>query len=80
MSDEHSGFIMDIKKPTREGEFVACLVITPMLKGGQADVSAKVERNMGRAQCVQVVTDLLKRLGASNDLVTEVEAMSPAKE
>ncbi len=32
MSDEHSGFIMDIKNPTREGEDVACLVITPMLR------------------------------------------------
>ena len=80
MSDEHSGFIMDIKNPTREGEYVACLVITPMLKGGQADVGAKVERNMGSSQCVQVAAELLKRLGAPSELVKEVEAMLPVKD
>ena len=67
---------MDIKRPTRDGQYVACLVITPLSKSGKADVDAKVERNMGRGQCVSLVRDLLKHLEVPNELLTQVEALS----
>lgn len=76
MSDDHSGFIMDIKRPTRDGQYVACLVITPMSKNRKADVDAKVERNMGRGQCIRLVNELLKHLDAPNELLSQVEAFS----
>jgi len=76
MSDDHSGFIMDIKNPTRDGNYVACLVITPMLKG-QADVAAKIERNMGREKCIQMAHELLSLCQAPNELLVQVHALSP---
>ncbi len=51
MNEEHSSYIIDIKRPTREG-YVACLVITPKHRDGHTDVSAKVERNRWAASTV----------------------------
>jgi hypothetical protein len=76
MSDEHSGFIIDIKGPTRDG-YVACLVITPKHREGYTDVSAKVERNLGHDKCVRIAHELLAKCGASEGLLAQVRALAP---
>ena len=76
MSEDHAGFIMDIKRPTRDG-YVACLVITPKRRDGVTDAGAKVERNLGRAKAVQLAAELLGACGASADLLDQVRALSP---
>jgi hypothetical protein len=72
MSDEHSGFIWDVKHPTQEG-YVACLVITPLHRGGGADTAAKVERNVGRSTAVQIATKLLRACNAPAELLAQVQ-------
>jgi hypothetical protein len=74
MSDEHSGFIWDVKRPTRDG-YVACLVITPLHSGGGADTASKVERNVGRSIAVQMATKLLRACDAPAELLTQVQAL-----
>lgn len=76
MGADHSGFIIDIKRPTRES-YVTCLVITPKYRKGSADVSAKVERNLGQAKAVQVAYELLAACGASASLLSQVHALAP---
>jgi hypothetical protein len=76
VSEEHSGYIIDVKKPTREG-YVACLVITPKHRDGSTDVSAKVERNLGREKCVQIAHELLAACGASESLLAQVHSLAP---
>jgi hypothetical protein len=76
MSEEHSGYVIDIKRPTRAG-YVACLVITPKHRDGNTDVSAKVERNLGREKCVKIAHELLAACGASEALLAEVHALAP---
>jgi hypothetical protein len=76
MSEQHSSYIIDIKRPTRDG-YAACLVITPKHREGYTDVSAKIERNMGRDKCVQVAYELLAACGASDDLLAQVNALAP---
>ena len=76
MSEDHSGFIIDIKRPTRDG-FAACLVVTPKHRDGYTDVSAKLERNLGRAKCVQVAYELLAACDASGALLAQVHALAP---
>jgi hypothetical protein len=76
MSEEHSSYIIDIKRPTREG-YVACLVITPKHRDGYTDVRAKVERNLGRDNCVQIAHELLAACGASETLLAQVHALAP---
>ena len=77
MSEEHSGYIIDIKHPTREG-YVACLVITPKHRDGHTDVSAKVERNLGHDKCVRIAYELLAACGASEALLAQVHALAPS--
>src|SRR5262245_3478306 len=77
MSDEHTGFVWDIKRPTRDG-YVACLVITPLYKGGGADKGAKVERNMGRSQALQIAEEMLKACDVPADLLGRVKALREA--
>jgi hypothetical protein len=76
MSEERSSYIIDIKRPTRDG-YAACLVITPKHCEGYTDVSAKMERNLGHDKCVQIAYDLLKRCGAADDLLAQVHALAP---
>jgi hypothetical protein len=76
MSQDHSGYIIHIKRPTREG-YVACLVITPKRRDGVTDVAAKVERNLGRAKAIQIAADLLSYCEAPDDLVARVHDLSP---
>ena len=76
MSEQHSSYIIDIKRPTREG-YTACLVITPKHRDGDSDVSAKVERNLGRDKCVQIAYELLTACGASADLLAQVNSLTP---
>jgi hypothetical protein len=76
MSEEHSSYIIDIKRSTRDG-FVACLVITPKHRDGHADVSAKVERNLGHDKCVRIAYELLAACGASESLLEQVHALAP---
>ena len=74
MSDEHSGLVWDVKRPTRDG-FVACLVIWPMFRGGGADTEAKLERNMGRSNALQMATKLLRACDAPAELLEQVIAL-----
>ena len=76
MSEEHSSYIIDSKRPSREG-YVACLVITPKHRDGYSDVSAKVEGNLGRDKCVQIAHELLAACGASKTLLAQVHALAP---
>lgn len=76
MSEQHSSYIIDIKRPTRKG-YVACLVITPKHRDGYTDVAAKVERNMGQDKCVQIAYELLKACDASEDLLAQVHSLAP---
>lgn len=76
MSEQHSSYIIDIKRPTRP-EYVACLVITPKHRNGHTDLSAKIERNLGRDKCVQIAHELLAACGASGSLLAEVHALAP---
>lgn len=75
-SNSSGGFIIDIKRATRE-PFVACLVITPKSVDGSADLGAKVERNLGRGKAVQIAHELLAACGASDQLLAEVHALAP---
>lgn len=75
MSKEHSGFIIGVKQPTREGH-VACLVITPKFKGGEADVSAKVERNLGRTKAIELSLELLVACNIPEELLVQIRALS----
>lgn len=78
MSEDHSGFIIDIKRPTRDADrYVACLVITPKRRDGVTDVGAKMERNLGLAKAVEVAAELLDKCGASAELVAQVRALAP---
>ena len=80
MSEEHSSFIIDIKRPTSDG-YVACLVITPKRRvGGATDVSAKMERNLGKAKAVQLSVELLTACGASTSLLEQIRKMNPTTE
>ena len=74
MGDEHSGYIWDIKQPTRGG-FVACLVITPKRSDGTCDIEAKLERNIGRGTALQIASELLEKCGAPADLVKQAKAL-----
>lgn len=76
MNEQHSSYIIDIKRPTRNG-YNACLVITPKYRNGSTDVAAKVERNMGRDKCVQIAYELLKACDASEDLLSQVHSLAP---
>ena len=76
MSPEHSSYIIDIKRPTREG-YIACLVITPKHRDGYSDVSAKIERHLGRDKCVQIAHELLAACGAWEALLAQVHALAP---
>ncbi len=76
MSEEHSSFIIDIKRPTRDG-YSACLVIIPKHREGYTDVSDKMERNLGHDKCVQIAYDLLKRCGATDNSLAHVHALAP---
>ncbi len=78
MGEDHSGFIMSIKKPTRKA-YVACLVITPKRRG-HADVIAKVERNLKRKKAVQIAYQLLTACEASDSLLRQVHALAPELE
>jgi hypothetical protein len=81
MSEDHSGFIYDIKRPTRDADrYVACLVITPKRRDGTTDVGAKVERNIGRAKAVQIASELLETCGAPAELLAQVRALAPTSE
>jgi hypothetical protein len=77
MSDEHTGFVWDIKQPTRDG-YVACLVITPKDKGGGADKEAKLERNMGRHQALRIAEEMLEACAVPADLLARVKALREA--
>jgi hypothetical protein len=75
MSDEHAGYIWDIKKPTKDG-YVACLVITPVFKDGKADIHAKMERNMGRSIALQIADEMLSKCGGvPNDVLAAVSRL-----
>ena len=75
VNKEHSGFIIDIKRPTRDG-YVACLVITPkFLDNGSADVGAKVERNLSRAKAINLAIELLTACDVSTELITKIQAL-----
>ena len=76
MTENHTGYIIDIKRPTRE-PYVACLVITPKHRNSKADVGAKVERNLGRAKAVQIAYELLSACNASENLLNQVHALAP---
>jgi hypothetical protein len=80
MSSEHSGFIWDIKQPTREG-YVACLVITPKCRDGthSADTEAKVERNLGRSTALKIASELLAACNVPADLVERIKALNGGK-
>lgn len=75
MSDEHSGYIWELKKPTRKGNFVACLVFSPKGKDNRTDKAAKIERNIGRSIALQLATRLLKACDAPDELVRQVQAL-----
>ena len=77
MSDDHSGFIWDVKQPTRDG-FVACLVITPMHRGGGADTAAKLERNVGRSMALQMAERMLAARDVPPELLAQVTALREA--
>jgi hypothetical protein len=76
MSEDHCGYIIDIKRPTREG-YVACLAVTPKHRNGDADVGAKIERNLGRKKAVQIVYELLAACNASDELLDQVRTLAP---
>jgi hypothetical protein len=76
MHEDHTGFIIDIKQPTRES-YVACLVITPKNRDGKADTNAKVERNLGRVKAVQIAYELLSACEASENLLSQVQSLAP---
>jgi hypothetical protein len=67
----------DINRPTRDG-FVACLVITPMHRGGGADTAAKLERNVGRCIALQLAAEMLTACEAPSGLLAEVKALREA--
>ena len=71
---EHSGFIINIKQPTRDG-YAACVIVTPKYKDGQADVSEKMERNMKKEKTVAVVEELLATVGASEELLSQIRSL-----
>lgn len=77
MSDDHTGFVWDIKRPTVD-RFVACLVITPLHKGGGADTAAKVERNVGRSTALQIAEQMLAACDVPADLLARVTALREA--
>ena len=76
MNEDHSGFIIDIKRQTRE-PYVACLVITPKHRNGNTDVNAKVERNLGKSKAVQIAYELLAACKASDSLLSQVHSLAP---
>ncbi len=77
MSEDHSGFIWDLKQPTQDG-YVACLVITPMHRGGGADTAARLERNMGRSIALQMAEEMLAKCDVPPDLLSQVTALREA--
>ena len=77
MNEDHSGYIWDIKRPTRDG-FVACMVVTPMHKGGGADTAAKMERNMGRSTALQIAEQMLAACEVPADLLAHVTLLREA--
>jgi len=52
-------------------------VITPKHREGYADVSATMERHLGRDKCVQIAYELLKRCAATDHLLAQVHALAP---
>ena len=76
MSEDHSGYIIDIKGPTKEG-YIACLVITPKHRDGYTDANAKLERHLGHDKCIKIAYELLKRCEASESLLAQVHALAP---
>jgi hypothetical protein len=74
MSEDHRGFIIDIKRPTRKS-YVACLVVTPKHRHVDADVRAKVERNLKRKKAVQIAYELLAACEASDSLLSQVRSL-----
>ena len=77
MNDDNSGYVWDIKRPTRDG-FVACLVITPLHRGGGANTAAKLERNMGRSTALQIAEQMLEACDVPADLLAIVRALREA--
>ena len=76
MSQENTGFIINIKQPTR-ANYVACLVVTPKRRDGSANVDAKMERNFSITKAVQISHELLAMCGASEELLAQVHALAP---
>ena len=78
MREDHSGYIIHIKRPTKPG-YAACMAITPKRKDGVTDVAAKVQRDLGHAKAAEVAEKLLKKLGATADLLEQVRALGRRK-
>jgi len=79
MSEDHAGFIIHVKNPTRDPHrFVACLSITPKTRDRVTDVASKVERNIGAKKAIQLAADFIARCGASEELIAQVLALAPA--
>lgn len=77
MSDQHSGYTISINNPTRPG-FKACMVFAPkFLKTANRDKAATIKRNLKHKKCVQVAYALLKKAGASEELLVQVHALAP---
>jgi len=69
--EQNSGFIMDMKQPTRDG-YVACMVVTPKLKGGDANIPAKMKRNLGRSKAINLALQLLENCDAPDEILAQI--------
>lgn len=74
MNEQHAGFIMNFKQPTCDG-YVACMVVTPKLKGGDANLSAKMERNLGRSKAIDLALQLLEACDAPDEILAQIRAL-----
>ena len=65
---------MNLKNPTRDG-YIACLVITPKDKSGDADLSSKLERNITSKKTISLSVELLKASGCPASILAEIEGL-----